>query len=91
MPMSSRVSPAQVYSRGHQRARSVKAANAWSAGTPTVTDWRMGSSAGRWAITPPVGYSAGRSWTAQPLPSGSAKKTKEFQRPPGPSTSSAPS
>ena len=28
MPMSSRVSPAQVYSRGHHRARSAKAANA---------------------------------------------------------------
>jgi len=35
--------------------------------------------------------SAGRSWTAQPLPSGSLKNTKEFQRPPGPSTRSGPS
>ena len=35
--------------------------------------------------------SAGRSWTVQPLPSGSLKNTKEFQRPPGPSTRSAPS
>ena len=34
---------------------------------------------------------AGRSWTAQALPSGSLKKMKEFQRPPGPSTRVAPS
>jgi hypothetical protein len=26
----------------------------------------------------------GRSWTVQPLPSGSLKKTNEFQGPPGP-------
>jgi hypothetical protein len=50
----------------------------------------------QWQVKPwgprlSAAYSAGRSWTAQPLPSGSAKKTKEFQRPPGPSTRSAPS
>jgi hypothetical protein len=46
MPRSSRVSAAQVYSRGHQRARSAKAENARSTGTGTVTAWRIGSSAG---------------------------------------------
>ena len=33
----------------------------------------------------------GRSWTTQPLPSGSLKNTNEFQRPPGPSTRLGPS
>jgi hypothetical protein len=28
----------------------------------------------------------GRSWSTQPLPSGSSKSTNEFHRPPGPST-----
>src|SRR6476619_7022207 len=31
-------------------------------------------------------YWLGRSWSAQPLPSGSSKKAKEFQGPPLPST-----
>jgi hypothetical protein len=38
-----------------------------------------------------TGYSAGRSWIVHWLPSGSPKKTKEFQRPPLPSTRSGPS
>jgi hypothetical protein len=42
--------------------------------------------------TPPSIYPrAGLSCTAQPLPSGSLKKTNEFQSPPRPSTRAAPS
>ena len=55
--MSSGVSAAQVYSRGHHWARSAKAENARSTGTGTVTAWRIGASAGR----APQGFSAGRS------------------------------
>jgi len=46
-PMSSRVSAAQVYSRGHHWTRSAKAENARSTGTGTITAWGIGASAGR--------------------------------------------
>src|SRR5215204_3911237 len=49
MPMSSRVSAAQVYSRGHQRARSAKAENARSTGTGRL---RPGGSARRLVAAP---------------------------------------
>ena len=89
MPIASRVSAAQVYSGGHQRVRSAKAANAAWAGTGTVTAWRIGSSAG--SVVTGTPQPDGRSCTVQPLPSGSLKNTNEFQGPPGPSTRSEPS
>ena len=59
-----------------------------SAGSATLASWGRAYRVVRRSSMLQV---AERSWTVQPLPSGSMKKMNEFQGPPGPSTRSAPS